>query len=520
MNINSDIVFDNLKEYLPVKMYGSADAELCLKRPVLCLGDEKAFRSGQLYITQSDHLPQRPTIEKGSVIVCIGESLNTAYYRERCRVITVDNHENLFSVFNLVQGVYNKYDSWNECLYGILNSTAKVPDMVECSRAIFGNPLFVIDANFHFLAYSGYASGEPDDPYAQANDNDNLRLSTLGQFLELSDFAMQVKEPQLINLLDSNTLNTNLFDNEDYLGCLTVDYRLRPHRVSDIVLVRHLAKFITSALKKHSAVLSSERSALRQILQDIVEGLPIDAKKRRALETANLNREYICVKMEYNSRLSQAPIGYICNMVEDTLPKSIAFGYDASIVGFVDTETIRENDGTYKNRLRDIRDIMETFIQSLDMRIGISDAFSDLHSARLYYQQADAALKNGRMIHPDERFFAFQDYALMEMLINSLGELPAEMFHSEGTRRLTEHDKANPDVSYMETLRVYLDQNMSITKTAAALFIHRSTLLERLDRIERVLNADMKNPDERLRLQILLKVIQLQKTIQGKLDAL
>ena len=93
--------------------------------------------------------------------------------------------------------------------------------------------------------------------------------------------------------------------------------------------------------------------------------------------------------------------------------------------------------------------------------------------------------------------------------------MPTELFFSEGMRRLAAHDAEAP-VSYIDTLRTYLDQNMSMTRTSAALYIHRSTLLERIGRIKRKLDTDLKDPDERLRIQILLKALQIQQQINER----
>ena len=127
---------------------------------------------------------------------------------------------------------------------------------------------------------------------------------------------------------------------------------------------------------------------------------------------------------------------------------------------------------------------------------------------QLYYLQACAALDNGRLFNPGKRCCLFQDYALTELIVNALGKLPAEMYYSQGLRRLAEHDSSAP-VSYIETLRAYLDRNMSITRTAAALYLNRSTLLERIGRIKRELGSDLQDPEERLRLQILLKAMEI-----------
>lgn len=515
MELNSDIVFDRLQEVVPAEIYGPADAGLHLKRPEFYLDDMRTLLANHLYVAKADRLPPRPVIERGAVIICIGDSLHFSYYRERCRIIRLKRDENLFSVFNLVQNIFNQSDTWNNRLNDILGTTASVKEMIECSRSVFENPMFVIDANFNFIAYSGYADPAPETKERfdwPLNDNDSLRLPALGQYLELREPAMNVKEPMLIDLLDSTSLNVNLFDNGEYIGCLTIDYRMRKHRSGDIALAQHLADMITLSLQKYSAVLSNEKSVLRKVLQDVVEGLPPDSD-RRALDSAYPRREYVCIKMIFSNRFSQLPTGYVCNMLEHSFKESIAFEYDSAIIGFIETNPLKQLDGQYKDRLRDT---LKTFIQSMDMRVGVSDAFEDLYNARLYYRQACAALENGNLLRFKERYYTFSDYALMEMVVNSLGELPVEMYYSEGLRRLAEHDAQNTQVSYLETLREYLNQNMGITKTAAALFIHRSTLLERLARIERELDTDLKDPDERLRLQILLKALQIHKTMRGK----
>ena len=152
---------------------------------------------------------------------------------------------------------------------------------------------------------------------------------------------------------------------------------------------------------------------------------------------------------------------------------------------------------------------------SLNFDIGISDPFQDIFSAQLYYLQACSALENGRIFAPGQHVYLFQDYALTELIVNALGRFPIEMYYSDGFRSLIEHD-ASSSVSYIETLRTYLDKNMSVTKTTASLYINRSTLLERIARIKRELGVDLQDAGERLRLQILLKALQIQETMHGR----
>lgn len=509
MKLNADIVFDNLKALLPVEMNGAKQKVLALERPSFYAGNETELQTNHLYIARADRLPRRAAIAQDVTMIVTGDAPQLSYYQERCCVIRITENVDLFAAFNTVQDIFNKYDAWDARLREILDQSASIEEMAECSQAIFENPLFVIDSNFRYLAFSGHDSPDSQQIWNRTGE-ENLELPTLGQFLELHEPSMHVKEPLLLHLLNTTTLNFNLFNSDTYIGCLTIDYRTREYQKSDMALGRHLARMITLALQKYSGLLTDERSMLRQVLQDVVEGVPVDYEQRRMLEAAEMQSEYICVKMRLSSRFAKLPLGYICNKIEALFKNGVAFARKGDILCFVETAAVRGQNGQYQDRLQET---LRLFTDSMDLTMGISDPFTDLYSARLYYHQASAALENGRIFDPAEKCYAFQDYALTEMVINSLGKLPTELFFTEGMRRLAKHDESS-QVSYLETLRVYLDSNMSITKTSADLFVHRSTLLERIGRIERELDTDLKDPDERLRIQLLLKAMQLHKKIQ------
>ena len=59
----------------------------------------------------------------------------------------------------------------------------------------------------------------------------------------------------------------------------------------------------------------------------------------------------------------------------------------------------------------------------------------------------------------------------------------------------------------MPTLKVYLRNNMNAVKTAKELFIHRSTMVYRLERIEELTGIDYKDPYKILHLLISLELL-------------
>ena len=80
-------------------------------------------------------------------------------------------------------------------------------------------------------------------------------------------------------------------------------------------------------------------------------------------------------------------------------------------------------------------------------------------------------------------------------------------------QKLIRHDK-EASVSYLETLRVFLRCSMSFSQAAEELYVHRSTVVDRINRIERELGVDLKDPDTRLLLEIVLKAMEIESLVQ------
>ena len=508
MKLTSNLIFDNLPPELDAVFYGQPDQALHLLRPELYEKPQDRFRTDHVYLVKAQDLPLRPRIDPDTLIILLGDSVYLSRYTSKCTVIQIRANVSTARVFNLVSRIYNRFDRWSDSLREILDSTASLNDMIHCSREIFDNPIVVLNANFHYLAHTDFSFMElakMDRVSWGGKGSTGLPLESLNEFMELHDLSTDVKEPLLLKLPGSTTLNINLFENGEYSGCMSIDYRNRRYRESDNVLATYLAKMMQLALRRYSSALDNDQNKLRQALMDIVDGLQISLNQRRTIDTSYLQQEHICVKIKFRSPLVQLPVKYLCNAIEDEFRRTVAFEYDSAIVCFIEISAMQATDQSY---LELLSKRLTPLLRAFDSCVGISDPFHDIYQARPYYFQASAAMENGQLFHPEESFHVFQDYALRELLINAIGNLPMEMYYTEGMRKLKLHDENSP-VSYVETLRTYLDCNMSVTRATEKLYVNRSTLMERLSRIRRDLNCDLSDPDQRLRIQILLKAEQL-----------
>ena len=67
----------------------------------------------------------------------------------------------------------------------------------------------------------------------------------------------------------------------------------------------------------------------------------------------------------------------------------------------------------------------------------------------------------------------------------------------------------DPDGELLRTVEAYLDAESSATNAAAVLGVHRNTVTQRMLRVAAAVGVDLHDPDERLALQLVLRMQRL-----------
>ena len=506
MLLSASIVFEELNKLHPVEIAGPVADGLRLSRPELYMDDNETFLADHLYIVTVEHLPQHPVVGKGAVLICIGSSPLLKMYRSKMCIITVKGRPDFFRVFQEVQDTYNAYDAWEHKLYENLLEEADIKKLVSDAGPIFEHAVFVLDRSFK-LAASCNMAPEVRDRF-QGN-RDSLSQESISQYLDSSNTLLDERKPTVIELMGQKVLATNLF-NEDgkYEGCLCLYSKDKQFHTGAAQLSEAFARILQLAVKSNAAIINSESTPLKAVMQSLLEELPITPSQRVVLDASNNATTYVCVFLRNLSTDSQLPQAYVCNVFCEAFANSHAFVYNRSIVGFIDIRPfVNKKTGEYVAALSEA---LSAFLSGMKLRAGVSNEFSNLFDIRIHYYQAESAVDIGQLISPDDQLFFFSEYALLEMVLNSLGGRPAQTYYPKGLAEIVEHDE-KAGVSYLETLTVLLEENMSYSAAAKRLFIHRSTLVDRVARISRESGIDLDDPNQRLQLEILLKAAEIER---------
>jgi PucR family transcriptional regulator, purine catabolism regulatory protein len=139
--------------------------------------------------------------------------------------------------------------------------------------------------------------------------------------------------------------------------------------------------------------------------------------------------------------------------------------------------------------------------------IGIGRPVDALIGLRDSYREARQALSMARRLaSPNALYFGELNVYRLLFLLEHSPELSSFCQETIGT--LVEYDRAQ-GTDLVETLNAYFAHKGNLSQTAEALFVHRNTLLYRMERIREISGLDLDNPETRLSIQLALRAYRL-----------
>jgi len=136
------------------------------------------------------------------------------------------------------------------------------------------------------------------------------------------------------------------------------------------------------------------------------------------------------------------------------------------------------------------RDKLKKLAQSEDISIGQSWPFSDILEFKRHFNQAVASIKQAQQFGQINQVFDYCDYNFYDLLYNYTGKTVLEHYSHPALKVLRKYDEANSTDLYI-TLRAFLENKNNLRSTAEALFVHRNTLIYRMNRIHQLTNLDL-----------------------------
>jgi sugar diacid utilization regulator len=157
-----------------------------------------------------------------------------------------------------------------------------------------------------------------------------------------------------------------------------------------------------------------------------------------------------------------------------------------------------------------IQRYVKGLLPDLTVSVGIGGFKRDPSQLPEAYSEARVALEIGHRIHGPSSVSTFGKTGTYKLLFRVLQENPEELeaFYGETLEPVVHYD-SRYGTELVQTLITYLGNDASTVRTAGDLFAHRHTIRYRLDRVGELTGLDVDKSEDRERLTLGIKAMQL-----------
>lgn len=134
--------------------------------------------------------------------------------------------------------------------------------------------------------------------------------------------------------------------------------------------------------------------------------------------------------------------------------------------------------------------------------IAIGTVVSDLKNVSLSYKEAKMALEVGKIFEENKSIVNYGHLGIGR-LIYQLPMTLCKMFISEVLHGMTMDQF---DEETLVTVSKFFENNLNVSETSRQLYIHRNTLVYRLDKLQKTTGLDLRNFDDAIIFKIMLMV--------------
>ena len=416
-------------------------------------------------------------------------------------------------VFNQIQQTFDRYSDWDSKLQLALGSIDPLNEMLEASLDIFHNPVFAHDTNFYILSSPRHVTGMSEWVHDQRTGRLIAPLSLI------QDFKLDAEYQRTLITHGANIyseelrgyriLYMNLWVSGNYQGRLCVDELQTEIQPGHFSALEYLGSFIELCIRRHNLFQISMGNDSRQFFTEYLSGKLTELQAvTDQIQYLNWNRHdrYLVLRLETQQQddrmhSSIATLGHI----EAQIPEGLAFTYQQGIVVIVNL--------SFKHSVSsDVISSLAIILREGLFKMGVSSEFRDFLLIPQGYIQAVSALRLGKKSQSMAWCYHFDAYLLEYMLSQISHQISPELLVSSRLDALQNYDRKNNTELY-HTLKVYLEHERNSLQTARELFIHRSSLTYRLERIQKLTKVDLDNPKGRLLLQLCFLLQEKDQTV-------
>lgn len=360
---------------------------------------------------------------------------------------------------------------------------------------------------------------------------DNAR----GQVSEISTHALERLNP-LKDTQFKALLSAPLIAGAEHLGLINC-YSTQPRRYTaeDYTLLSTISNQVAIAIKNsHLMDMLAQKNLVKGFFEDLMHGTydSEDSLRQRAnFLGCDLTRPHLVtlieisqVEGEHNGKEGQQTgtptvptederlaahkriSSIIRRRIQDSYPGSVVHEHE-NLLRCILCLSKDPNAARLKTWLRDLSRQMRSE-QNVRLSIGAGNTCQSIGDYRRGFAEASEALQMGQSLHSEGGVTHFNDLGVYRYLYKIARMDDLRDMYQDQVGRIANYDRRK-GTDLLDTLETYLECAGNLTKTSGRLFVHRNTLIQRLERLQSLCDIDLQERSNWLTLQVAIKVYKL-----------
>lgn len=413
-----------------------------------------------------------------------------------------------------------------------LHTAGTLQSLAETLGRLVGNSVTIESPNHEVLANSPTGTDVDQDRV-----NTILRRRAGARIMEHSDFKEFVSRvrgsdwplhleahPELGH---SGRVAMRIAADGEMFGIIWVTDTARPLSREDYAAIRQAAE-VAAAIFARGQLASRREAMLRaELLEDVIKGRIADPENVRTVALSvgwNIDRlqqalvvaidDFESFRLRRTGRAGAAWRWEQERLMELVKLEVLAVDPDAvvgmrssSVVILLDAgkESAAERKATAMRLAESIVRRTAAFLHDIRVTVGVGGDFPSFERMAESFRQAELAAELGQTLWGGNRALHYDDLGIHRVLFalrEHEGMVPAAL------QRIIGHDEEH-GTEYVLTLATYLRHMGRLRTAAAELGIHRNTLEYRIGRIAQLAEMDLENADNRLALELGIRLLEL-----------
>lgn len=396
-------------------------------------------------------------------------------------------------VVNWIQQFFRDFETWEFALY---HGDLSPDDLLEISLPVLRMPMTIIDSRFQILAKNSLYDWILEHSVVERPVVDGLIWTKA--FQECTGrrgiFHFRVEND------DKDLLCYNFTADGKFFARLLASIEEPQFAGLQEILLERLVKCLEGMLSDTTSLRSPDSRDFYEAIETLLSGRPLTDPSVLKRNRWMLDDPYQIAVIRFGPYFPmEEGEQYLMRQLRILFPDSCILRRDDDFLLVRNRNVRKDVDGSFRERL-------SVFLREHVAKAGVSNHFTGTDGFSQYLQQAYDALRVGEQTDPHFWCYYFENYAFKYLLSQCTARYTPMQVAAPALGVLKEYDAAH-GTELFQTLWVYLTAWCNATEAARQLYIHRTSLLKRLTRIEDLTELHLTEPDTVLYLLLSYKLL-------------